>query len=363
MSSEYGNTLRMTVSGTSHGPEISVRVKGFPAGEAVDTEKLQRFLSRRAPGQSALTTSRKEADEPEFTSGLREGVLTGEEFTAVIRNTNARSSDYRFGDTPRPSHADYTAFVKYGGKMDMSGGGPFSGRLTAPVCIAGGIAKQLLEKRGIFIGAHLLSVGNISDAPFPLRPDRELLLGLADRELPVIDGGSLKGMKGEILAASADNDSVGGVVECAVTGFPAGMGGPLFDGIEGRIAGAMFGVPGVKGVSFGSGFGASGMRGSEHNDPFTVREGKIETVTNNSGGIQGGISNGMPILIQTAFKPTPSIGLEQRTVSLSRMEETTLTVAGRHDPCIAVRAVPVVEAVTAFVLLDMLLGEERHGTE
>ena len=358
MSSEFGNKLRVSIFGESHGPAIGVTVNGFPAGETVDTEKLQRFLSRRAPGNSALTTARKEADLPEFLSGIRDGVLTGTPFAALIRNTNQRSGDYSgFDDTPRPSHADYTARMKWNGAADMRGGGHFSGRLTAPLCIAGGIVLQILERRGIFIGAHLAAVGNAEDALYPLYPTKELFAQTAERTFPVLDPEKGAAMEAEIRNAAADGDSVGGLIECAAIGLPAGLGDPMFDGVESRMASVIFGIPGVKGVSFGSGSGCVQMRGSEHNDPFIIKDGKVRTASNRSGGILGGITNGMPLVMQVAMKPTASIAKKQTTVSLSEMGPAEIEIRGRHDPCIAVRAVPVVEAAAALVLLDLILGE------
>lgn len=359
MSYELGTNLKIGIFGGSHEPLIGVTAQGLPAGEQIDLEELQAFLRRRAPGDSPFTTKRSEPDIPEFLSGMDGGVLTGEKLEAVIRNTGQRSGDYSpSSDTPRPSHADYTASVRYHGTMNMNGGGPFSGRMTAPLCIIGGIAKQILAHRGIRIGAHLYAVGTVLDEPFPLEPDGDLFRSVAAKELPVLSDSALEAMKEEILSAASEGDSVGGIVECAVTGFPAGIGGPLFDGIESKLSAALFGIPGVKGVGFGSGFSAPYFRGSEHNDPFIIRDGSVRTEANRSGGIQGGISNGMPLVFQLAMKPTPSIAKKQKTVSLSRMEETEIEIRGRHDPCIAVRAVPVAEAAAAVVLLDLLLGEE-----
>ena len=364
MSSEFGKTLKVSIFGESHGPSIGVTVQGFPAGETIDIDELNTFLQRRAPGRNSLTSSRKEADAPEFLSGLRGNVLTGDTLTAIIRNLDQKHSEYdSLIDTPRPSHADYTARLRYGDSVDTRGGGHFSGRLTAPLCIAGGISKQLLEKREIFVGGHLFSVGTAIDESFPLHPSKELFSEIATKELPVINSDAMCAMKEEILAVSAEHDSIGGIVECCAISFPGGYGDPMFDGLENLLSSVLFGIPGVKGVSFGSGFSAAYQKGSDHNDPYCIRNGKIETSTNNSGGIQGGISNGMPILVQVAFKPTASIGRPQRTVSLSKMEETEICINGRHDPCIAVRAVPVVEATVSCVLLDVLLGGLSDGSQ
>ena len=357
MSSEFGKNLRVSVFGESHGPGIGVVVNGFPAGETVDMDRLLFFMSRRAPGNSRLTTSRKEADLPEFISGIRDNVLTGSPFAAVIRNTNQRSGDYRgFDDTPRPSHADYTAAVKWHGAADMRGGGHFSGRLTAPLCAAGNIAIQILARKGIRIGAHLSNIGGVEDARFPVQPDEELLDMLNAMMFPVIDGEKGIMMQQIIQQAAGEGDSVGGAVECTAVGLPAGLGAPMFEGVESMLSATLFGIPGVKGVSFGSGFDCVSMSGSAHNDPFIIEDGVVRTETNNSGGIQGGITNGMPLIVQVAMKPTASIAKAQKTISLSQMKETEIEIHGRHDPCIAIRAVPVIEAVTALVLLDLLIG-------
>ena len=359
MSSEFGTVLRVSVFGQSHGRAVGVVVDGLPAGEAVDTEALQRFLDRRAPGRSAQSTQRREADRPVFLSGLKNGVTCGAPLCAVIENSDQHSSDYEeLRDKPRPSHADYTAWVKWGGQADMRGGGHFSGRLTAPLCIAGGIALQILARRNIFVGAHLCSVGAEEDVRFPLYPSPELLAQAAAKPFPVLSDEAGERMKRVIAEAAAEGDSAGGVIECAAVGLPAGLGSPMFEGVENRLAAALFGIPAVKGVEFGDGFASARLRGSENNDPFAVRDGRVVTKTNRAGGILGGITTGMPLTLRIAVKPTPSIARPQQTVSLSRMEETELAIRGRHDPCIAHRAVPVAEAVTAAVLLDLLL--ENH---
>jgi len=362
MSSEFGNLLKVSVFGQSHGKAIGVVMDGLPAGEAVDLDALTAFLARRRPGQGPLSTARKEADAPVFLSGLENGVTCGAPLCAVIENADQHSTDYdALKDTPRPGHADFTAWTKWGGAADMRGGGHFSGRLTAPLCVAGGIAKQILARRGVRIGAHLLEVAGIPDQPFPTRIDPAVLEELALKPFPVLDDAAGEAMQAAILAAKNDLDSVGGIIQCAAVGLPAGLGDPMFSGIENRLSAALFGIPAVKGVEFGDGFTAARRRGSENNDPFLVEDGKIVTASNHAGGILGGITTGMPLVFQLAVKPTPSIGRPQRTVSLSRMEETELVIHGRHDPCIAHRAVPVAEAVTALVLLDLLL-EGNHGT-
>lgn len=362
MSSEFGRILRISVFGQSHGRAVGVNIDGLPAGEEIDLEELQRFLDRRRPGKSPLSTARKETDVPEFLSGLESGRTCGAPLCAVIWNSDQHSSDYaELRDRPRPGHADYTAALKWGGHADMRGGGHFSGRLTAPLCVAGGIAKQILSRRGVYVGAHLHSVAAVSDEPFPLHPTPELFEAVAAKPFPVLDDGAGDRMQEAVLAAKRDLDSVGGVIECAAIGLPAGLGDPMFDGVENRLAAALFGIPAVKGVEFGAGFRAARLQGSENNDPFVMAEGGVRAETNHAGGILGGITTGMPLVLRAAVKPTPSIGRPQKTVSLSRGEGAELAVHGRHDPCIAHRAVPVVEAVTAAVLLDMLL-EGNHGT-
>lgn len=361
MSSEFGNILRVSVFGQSHGTAIGVVMDGLPAGEEIDLEELQHFLDRRRPGKSPLSTARKETDVPEFLSGLENGNTCGAPLCAVIRNADQHSKDYsELADKPRPGHADYTAGVKWDGYADMRGGGHFSGRLTAPLCVAGGIARQILARKGVFVGAHLSSVAGVSDEAFPLYPTAALFDSVAAKPFPVLDDARGAEMQASILAAKKDLDSVGGTIECAAIGLPAGLGDPMFGGIENRLAAALFGIPAVKGVEFGEGFRAASLRGSENNDPFVIEDRRVRTATNHAGGILGGITTGMPIVLRVAVKPTPSIGKPQKTINVFDIEETELIIRGRHDPCIAHRAVPVVEAVTAAVLLDLLL-EGNHG--
>ncbi len=360
MASCFGNKLKISVFGQSHGTGIGVVMDGLPAGFRVDFDELQRFLDRRRPGGSDLATRRNEADAPKFLSGLMDGVTCGSPLCAVIENTDTRSGDYaKFWDTPRPGHADFTARLRYGDAVDMRGSGHFSGRLTAPLCIAGGVAMQLLRSHGVYVGAHLLSVGEEVDEPFPLWPAPELFASIASKTLPVLNDASGDAMRREITSAASDADSVGGVIQCAAVGLPAGLGSPMFDGVENRLAAVLFGVPAVKGLSFGSGFAGARRRGSENNDPFVIEDGLVRTEKNDAGGILGGISTGMPLQFDVAVKPTPSIGRPQRTVSLSAHTSEELRATGRHDPCVALRAVPVIEAVTATVLLDLLLEEEK----
>ena len=361
MSSEYGKALKISVFGQSHGKAVGVVVSGLPSGEEIDENKLRAFMERRAPGRSDVVTKRNEPDIPVFLSGIRNGRTCGAPVCVIIENKDTRSGDYDgFSRTPRPGHADYTSVIKYGTDADLRGGGHLSGRLTAPLCVAGGIAKQILEKRGVYIGAHIASAGGCRDDMFPLFPTKELFADTEKKTFPVLNDELGQKMKDIIRAAAEDGDSVGGTVECAITGIPAGIGSPMFDGIENRISYAVFGIPAVKGIEFGDGFALSEKRGSESNDCFTVKNGSVSTETNRCGGILGGISDGMPIVFRVAFKPTPSIEKEQKTVDLNTMTDTVITVKGRHDPCVAVRAVPVVEAVAATVMLDILL-EENNG--
>ena len=348
--SQYGEHLRLTVFGQSHAPAIGMTLEGLPAGEAIDMEALQAFLERRAPGRNDWSTPRREADAPEFLSGLVGNFTCGAPLTAIIRNTNTRSGDYaNLAVVPRPGHADYTAQVKYGGHQDYAGGGAFSGRLTAPLCIAGGICIQLLKRRGIEIISRIASVGTAEDtAP--------LTCSTAEKPFPTVSDEAGTAMRAVIADAKAEGDSVGGVIECAVLGLPAGLGGPLFDGMEGRIASIVFGIPAVKGIEFGAGFASARLRGSENNDPFTVENGTVKTVSNRCGGILGGITDGMPLTFRAAFKPTPSIARAQQSVNLKTLTPETLRVTGRHDPCIVPRAVPCVEAAAAVAVYDALLG-------
>ena len=359
MASSIGSHYRCSVFGESHGKMIGIEIDGVPPGEAVDENELQAFMARRAPGNSKHATKRKEPDIVHIASGIMDGVTTGFPLMAYIENTNQYSKDYsNLLDHPRPSHADYTAHIHYKGFADMRGGGHFSGRLTAPLCIAGGIAKQILRRRGIHVGAQLLQIENIIGTPFDaMNVDAETLESMASMEFPTIDEGANSAMQAAIQAAAAEGDSVGGVVQGAIIGVPVGLGGPMFDGIENRMAQALFGIPGCKGVSFGAGFDAVTMHGSVHNDPFIMKAGNVTTTTNHAGGILGGITSGAPITVQIAMKPTASISIEQQTVSLSKHADAPLVVTGRHDPCIAVRTVPVLEAVMAIVILDLLLEE------
>ena len=357
MKNLYGSNLNLKIYGGSHDERIGMVLSGIPAGEVIDMDALYALMARRAPGKDPYSTSRREADEPVFLSGLDGNVTNGEPIEAVIYNKNQRSGDYSsLSDVPRPSHADFAARMKYGDSVDLRGGGHFSGRLTAPMCIAGGICLQILERRGITVGAHVASVGSVCDDNFdPVSLSKADIDALHAHEFPTLSEEKGEMMKREIGAARLELDSVGGVVECAAIGLPMGLGEHMFAGVEGRISAIVFSIPAVKGIEFGLGFGSARLRGSQNNDPFFTDGEKIYTKTNNCGGILGGMTDGMPLIFRAAVKPTPSIGKEQDSVSLSKMENVKLTVGGRHDPCILPRAVPVFEAACAIAIMDMLL--------
>ena len=358
MSSTFGENLKLSIFGQSHSSGIGMVLDGIPAGLPVNTEKLQEFLNRRAPGQNDYSTPRREEDRPEFLGGILDGFTCGAPIAAVIYNRNTRSADYsNLKDCPRPGHADYTAQIKYGGFQDYAGGGHFSGRLTAPLCIAGGLCIQWLEERGIGLGARIASIaGERDDIELdPLNPQLDLI----GKDFPVFSPAAGERMREKIAQARLEGDSVGGVIECMVTGLPAGLVEPMFGGVESRIAQIVYGVPAVKAVDFGAGYSAAYMRGSQCNDAYTVENGDIRTLTNNSGGILGGITNGMPLIFQAAIKPTPSISIQQQSVSISQGEDRKLTVKGRHDPCIVPRAVPVIEAAAAIAIFDLILGNTQ----
>ncbi len=361
MSSTWGNSLKISIFGQSHSPAIGVSMDGLPSGFKIDTQKLIAFMQRRAPGKNKMSTSRKEADMPNIISGIYEDTTTGTPLAAIIENTNTRSGDYNNLKTvARPGHADFTGFVRYSGFNDIRGGGHFSGRLTAPLVFAGGIAKQILSSYGIECGAHVYEIAGIKDTPFdPVNVPTELMKTVAEKMPPVIDDTASEAMQNAIEAARLDCDSVGGVIECAVTGVEAGIGSPMFDGIENRIASIVFGIPAVKGIEFGNGFESAKLKGSQNNDEFICRDGKISTVTNNHGGILGGISSGMPIIFRAAIKPTPSIAKTQNTVDFKKAENTTLNIVGRHDPCIVPRAAVCIEAAAALAVLDIMLSEGK----
>lgn len=349
-----GKHIQVSVFGQSHSKAIGAVIDGLPAGVKIDSEKVAAFMRRRAPGNTKYSTKRREADEPVVLSGLVDGVTCGAPLGFLIENTNTRSSDYdNLRAVPRPGHADYPANVRYGGYQDVAGGGHFSGRLTAPLCFAGAVCLQILEQKGVKVQAHIYELAGVRDIPFDPITITDARPG--EKVFPVISDTCGEEMQAEIEKARMSADSVGGIVECAVTGMPAGLGDPMFDGVENQLARNIFGVPAVKGLEFGNGFACAKLRGSQNNDPYTIDEnGKIVTTSNNNGGILGGITSGMPILFRVAVKPTSSIGKEQQSVNLNTMQPEKLIVHGRHDPCIVPRAVPVIEAVTAITMLDIL---------
>lgn len=362
MSSTFGTNLKISIFGQSHADAVGVIIDGLPSGYKIDIEALERFMARRAPGQNAYSTQRREADIPEILSGLQNGVTCGAPLCAVIRNKDRRSGDYaQLRDIPRPGHADFTAELKFAGAQDVAGGGHFSGRLTAPLCIAGGICLQLLKSEEIDIAAHIAAIGSICDVPFdPAAVDADIFNKLKNASFPVLEASHGDAMMAAIEAARIENDSLGGIIECAALGVPGGIGDPMFDGIESRIAAITFGIPAVKGIEFGSGFHGTTLRGSENNDSFYMDGNAVKTRTNNHGGILGGITSGMPVLFRVAVKPTPSISKEQDSVSLSERKDTKLIIKGRHDPCIVPRAVPCVEAAAAIALYDALLDSKKY---
>lgn len=356
MSGIWGNKLKVSIFGESHGVGIGITIDGLPSGVEINLEEVMKEMARRAPGKSNLSTARKEADAPEILSGFFEGKTTGTPLCAVIRNSDMRSKDYgKLKDLMRPGHADYPGYVRYNGFNDYRGGGSFSGRITAPLVFAGAICKQVLAGKGISIGAHIKSIGDIEDKSFyEVELNKELLEDLKNKELPLLISEKEEEMRETILKAKKEQDSVGGNIECTVLGINAGIGNPFFDSVESTLAHLMFSVPAVKGIEFGKGFEMSRLRGSNCNDEYYYDGDKVKTYTNNNGGITGGITNGMPILFKVAMKPTPSISKAQRTIDIAEKKESELLIEGRHDPCIVQRAVPVIEAVTAIGILDLI---------
>mgnify|MGYP006064576387 FL=1 len=345
--------MRHMIFGESHGPAIGVVLEGVPAGLELDLEQVQKELDRRKPGQDPTATARKESDLVEVLSGVFEGKTTGAPLAMVIRNSDQHSKDYEsIRYTPRPSHGDYAGFIKSRGCLDYRGGGHFSGRLTAPLVAAGAVAKQVLASRGVQVGAHISSIYGICDAALE---DPEELKAVAAKSFPVLNDSKGEEMRQAILEAKEEQDSVGGAIECAVTGLPAGLGAPDFGcNVEGIFSQYLFAVPAVKGIEFGAGVAFSLMRGSEANDPFAVEDGKVVTKTNHAGGINGGITNGMPVTFEVTIRPTPSISLPQESVDLRTGEVTEIEIHGRHDPCIVPRAVPVIEAAAALAACAVL---------
>lgn len=360
MSSLWGNNIRLSVFGESHGPAVGAVIDGLPAGFAPDFAELERQMARRSPAGKAYATKRNETDAVEVLSGLYKGKLTGAPLCVMIRNSDQHSASYPENmELPRPGHADYTAHVRFGGAEDFRGGGHFSGRLTAPVMVAGALAMQVLATRCVAIGSHICRIGQVVDADWDIaRISPEMLRDLGNSAFPTLNESAAGEMLLAIKNAQSEGDSLGGEVETAVTGLPAGIGSPMMDGMESRLASLLFSIPAVKGVQFGRGFALAAMKGSEANDPFVVSDGAVKTATNNCGGLLGGITTGMPLVFGVGVKPTPSIAKTQRTVNLADLTEHDIDVRGRHDPCVVPRAVPVIEAAAALAVLDAWLDIE-----
>ena len=356
MSSIFKGNINVSIFGESHGAGIGVVIDGLPAGEKINMQEVSHFMKRRAPKSDGTSTYRHEKDIPEVLSGMLDGVTTGAPLAAIIRNTDTKSGDYKnISHLARPAHADYTAYVRYNGFNDIKGGGHFSGRLTAPLCFAGAICTQILANRGIYIGAHIKSIHDVHDDCFnPVSISYDDIKAIHNRDFPVINKGIMDERKSVILNARNNLASVGGIVECCAIGVPAGIGSPMFAGLENIIASAMFAIPAVKGIEFGAGFDSTRMTGSENNDEFYIEEDTVKTRTNHHGGILGGISSGMPIMMNVAFKPTPSIARPQRTIDYQKAENATIEIKGRHDPCIVPRAVPCVESIVGISLLSSI---------
>ena len=358
MSGVWGSNVKISIFGESHGNAIGINIDGLPSGFEIDMEKVRLEMERRAPGKNELSTARKEADLPEILSGFFEGKTTGTPLCAIIRNSDTRSKDYsKTKDFMRPGHADYTGYERYNGFNDYRGGGHFSGRITAPLVFAGAICKQILENKGIFIGAHISSIKDINDEDFnEVNISKEELEDLRKMELPLINNSLEDKIRHTIMQAKYNGDSVGGTIECAVIGIDSGVGNPFFDSVESTLAHLMFSIPAIKGIEFGKGFDITKLYGSEANDEYYYDGDLVKTKTNNNGGVLGGISNGMPILFKVAVKPTASILKEQNTIDIKEKKDAKFRIEGRHDPCIVQRALPVVEAVTAIGILDLIKG-------
>ena len=357
MSSVIGNKIKLSVFGESHGEAIGCVIDGLPNGIKLDFDEINREMARRAPGKDKTATTRKESDTPHILSGVLNDTTTGAPFAMVIENTNTRSGDYgNLMSVPRPSHSDYPAYVKYNGNNDVRGGGHFSARLTAPIVFAGAIAKQILKAKGITIGAHISQIGSACDDNFDKNSINEAELeAVSHKQFAVIRDESEAEMRACVEAARMNGDSIGGRIECAAIGLPVGLGGNMFDTVESKLSAALFGVPAVKGVQFGAGFDFAEMLGSEANDGYEMKNGKVALLSNNNGGVLGGMTSGAPIVFSVVLKPTPSISVPQKSVNLQTMENETLVVKGRHDPCVVPRAVPVIEGITAVVLLDLMM--------
>ena len=362
MKSSIGSKVRLSVFGESHGTAIGCLLEGLPSGVKIDMNAVLNQMARRAPGKDKTATTRKESDTPEIISGIVDGVTTGAPLAIIIKNSDTRSHNYdNLKDNPRPSHSDFAAAMKYCGNNDIRGGGHFSGRLTAGIVAAGAICRQILKEEGITVGGHISAIGNVTDTPFdPVNVNAGTLENLSSALFALNNPKNEEPMRNEIEQARCEGDSVGGSVELAAVGLPVGLGDPMFEGVENVVANILYGVPAVKAVAFGAGFGYASMKGSQANDQmYYTEEGEVRCYTNNCGGITGGITNGMPLLVSVAVKPTPSISKEQKTVNLKTGENSTLQIEGRHDPCIVPRALPVLEAALCIALLDLLAKGDR----
>lgn len=357
MSSEFGKNIKLSIFGESHGEAIGCVIDGLPSGIMLNMDEIYKDMARRAPGRDKSSTPRLEKDEPHILSGVLDYVTTGAPLAMIIENTNTKSGDYKnLMTVPRPSHSDYPAYVKYNGKNDIRGGGHFSGRLTAPLVFAGAVAKQILKTKGITIGAHIAKIGNVCDAVFDKNNiSKALLEKLSSEPFSTISASAQEKMRTVIECARLEQDSVGGIIECAAVGLPVGIGANMFSTVEGHLASILFGVPAVKGVEFGAGFDFANMTGSQANDAYCIKNGRVALKTNHNGGVLGGMTSGAPLVLNVVIKPTPSISKPQKSVNLQKMEEETLIIKGRHDPCIVARAVPVIEAAVAFGLLDIMM--------
>lgn len=356
MSSSLGKNLEISIFGESHGEAVGVVINGLPSGEVVDTKIINEYLQKRASGKDNTMTARKEADEVQFLSGVYNGYTTGTPLAMVIYNTDQKSKDYsNIASVARPSHADYSGFVRYKGFNDFRGGGHFSGRLTTPMVMAGALCLGILKNKGIEICANILQIGNVKGERFGSRLDIKTFEALRKKQIQAIANDET--MREEILTARENLDSVGGKIECVVTGIKAGVGSPIFDGVENNIAKAVFGIPAVKGIEFGE---ECELRGSVYNDSFAIENGKVVTQTNHDGGINGGITNGMPIVFDVKVKATPSIAQKQNTIDFRKMQNTQVEIAGRHDPCVVARAVPALECMTAIAILDMIMESKIY---
>lgn len=357
MSSEFGKNIKLSVFGESHGKAIGCVIDGLPSGVKLDMDKIYVDMARRAPGQDKSATPRLEKDIPHIISGVVDNVTTGAPLAMIIENTNTKSGDYsNIMTVVRPSHSDYPAYIKYDGNNDIRGGGHFSGRLTAPLVFAGAVAKQILKEKGITVGAHIAKIGTAQDEMFDRNNiSAELLEELSSHPFSTISTAAQEKMRAAVECARMEQDSIGGIIECAAVGLPVGIGSNIFSTVESHLSAVLFGIPAVKGVEFGAGFDFSDMYGSQANDAYCIKDGKVALITNNNGGVLGGMTSGAPLVLDVVIKPTPSISKPQQSVNLRTMEEEILVIKGRHDPCIVPRAVPVVEAAVAFGLLDMMM--------